>query len=340
MLAGLRDAGRVDLREAGVGEARALLVRRPRRAHVAGVGVGGEVEGVAVASRAQEDRVGRVGLELPGDEVARHDAARHAVDDHELHHLAAGEHLDRALAHLAHQGAVGAQQELLAGLAPGEEGAGDLGPAEGAVIQGPAVVAREGHALGHALVDDGVGDLGQAVDVGLAGPVVAALDRVVEEPPDRVAVVGVVLGRVDAALGRDGVGAPGAVLDAEDADVVAELGQRRRGRGAGQAGADHDDVVLALVGGVDQLEVEAVLVPLLGDRPVGDLGVEFEAHWAPPRKQAQIGMAAKAPATATAKRMPTTLMIGVYLGCSMPRVWKALWKPWLRCRPRPARART
>jgi hypothetical protein len=48
-------------------------------------------------------------------------------------------------------------------------------------------------------------DLAEPVHVGLAGAEVAALDRVVEQPVDRVAVVAVVLGGVDAALRRDRV---------------------------------------------------------------------------------------------------------------------------------------
>ena len=121
---------------------------------------------------------------------------------------------------------VGAEQELLAGLAAGVEGARDLRAAEGAVGEQAAVLAGERHALGHALVDDVHADLGQAVDVGLAGAEVAALDGVVEEAVDAVAVVLVVLGGVDAALGGDRVGAARAVLVAEALDVVAELGQR------------------------------------------------------------------------------------------------------------------
>jgi hypothetical protein len=134
--------------------------------------------------------------------------------------------------------------------------------------------------LGDALVDDVDADLGQPVDVGLARAVIAALDRVVEQAVDAVAVVLVVFRSVDAALRRDRVGPAGAVLKAKAVDLVAELSQRGRGRGAGETGADHDHAELALVGGVDQLQVEAVLVPLLGDRAGRDLGVEF--HVTPP----------------------------------------------------------
>ena len=178
---------------------------------------------------------------------------------------------------LSHQGLVGAEQQLLAGLAAGVKGARNLRAAEGAVGQRAAVLARERHALSHALVDDVDADLGQAVDVGLARAEVAALDRVVEQTVDAVAVVLVILGGVDAALRRDAVGASRAVLKAERLDVVAEFAQRGGGRAAGQAGANHDDAVLALVGRVDQLHVELALVPRLLDRSGRDSGIQFHA---------------------------------------------------------------
>jgi hypothetical protein len=78
-----------------------------------------------------------------------------------------------------------------------------------------AVIPGKGDALGHTVVDDVVADLRQAIDVGFPGPEIAALDRVVEQTPDAVAVVGVVFGGIDAALGSDAVGAARGVLDAE-----------------------------------------------------------------------------------------------------------------------------
>src|SRR3954453_8419861 len=107
---------------------------------------------------------------------------------------------------------VGADQELLAGLAAGVEGPRDLDAAERAVVEQPAVLPGERDALSDALVDDVHADLGQPVDVRLARAVVAALDGVVEQAVDGVAVTLVVLGRVDAALGRDRVRAAWAVL--------------------------------------------------------------------------------------------------------------------------------
>ena len=171
--------------------------------------------------------------------------------------------LDGAEADLVHQLLVGAEQELLAGLAAGVERAGHLGAAEGAVVEQAAVLAGEGHALGDHLVDDVDRHLGQAVHVGLTGAEVAALDRVVEEALHRVAVALVVLGGVDAALGGDRVRPAGGVVVREDLDVVALLAERGGGRGAGEAGADDDDVELAAVVRGHELHVELVLGPLV-----------------------------------------------------------------------------
>ena len=59
-----RDAGRVDLREAGVGEGRAALVGAVGGGDVAALGVGREVEDVAVAAGAEHHGVAEPGLDL------------------------------------------------------------------------------------------------------------------------------------------------------------------------------------------------------------------------------------------------------------------------------------
>ena len=256
----------MDLGVAGVGEQRALAVRPPARRDVAALGVGRQVEDVAVAARGEHDGVGQVAAGLAGDQVAGDDAARPAVDDDQLEHLVPVVHRHRAGLDLPLERLVGAQQQLLAGLAAGVERPRHLRATERAGVEQAAVLAGERHTLGHALVDDLTADLGEPVDVRLPRPEVAALDRVVEQPEDAVAVVAVVLRGVDAALGGDRVRAARAVLVAERADLVAQLGQGRRGRAAGQAGAHHDDLHLALVGRVDQLHAEPVALPAGVDR--------------------------------------------------------------------------
>ncbi len=314
-----RDARRVDLRVAGVPERGALLVGAPDRRGVAALRVGREVEDVAVAARREDDGVGDVGLDGARHHVARHDAAGAPVDHDELEHLVRGVHLHLAEADLPLEGLVGAEEELLPRLAPRVEGARDLRAAEGAVREEAAVLARERDALRDALVDDVHGDLREPVDVRLARAEVAALDRVVEEAPDAVAVVLVVLGAVDAALRGDGVGAARAVLVAEAGDVVAELGEGRGARAAREARPDDDHGVLPLVRRVDEFHVEAVLVPLVLERAVRDVGLQFD-HFSTPAITA-IGTRTKPPVTRMVKTTAKAVRAFMYFGCERPRVW-------------------
>ena len=177
-----------------------------------------------------------------------------------------------------HERGVRAEQQLLAGLAACVERARHLRATERAVVEQAAVLAGEGHALGDALVDDVDAELREPVDVALASAVVAALHGVVEEAVDAVAVVLVVLRRVDPTLRGDAVRAPRRVVEREERDAVAELPERRRSRRAGEAAPHDDDVVATLVRGVHELHVEAVVVPLLLDWPRGNLGVERTDH--------------------------------------------------------------
>lgn len=245
----------------------------PGRGDVAALGVGGQVEHVAVAAGGEHHRVGELAGDLTGDQVPDHDAPSLAVDDDQLQHLVPGVHLHVAQADLPLQGLVRPEQQLLARLTPGVEGALHLGATEGAGVQQAAVLAGEGHPLGDALVDDVDRDLGQPVHVRLPGAEVAALDGVVEQPVYGVTVVAVVLGGVDATLGGDGVRPPRAVLVAVGLDLVALLAQRGGGGTAGQAGADHDHGHLAPVGRVDQLGLEPTAFPAALDRAVGSPGV-------------------------------------------------------------------
>ncbi len=272
----------MDLREAGVREERAALVGAPDRGRVAARGVGRQVERVAVAAGGQNHRVRGVPADGAGDQVARDDAPGAALVHHQVEHLGAREHLHVAEADLPRQRLIGAEQQLLPGLAAGIEGARHLGAAEGAVGEHAAVLARERHALRHALVDDLHGELGQAIDVRLARPEVAALHRVVEQPIDAVAVVLVVLGGVDAALRGDRMRPPGRILVTEALHLVAELGERRGRRGSGQSRADDDDGETALVGRIHQLHVEPGALPLGLDRAGGNSGIEHHDYLTTP----------------------------------------------------------
>ena len=267
------DAGGVDLREAGVGEAGALAVALEGGRAVRRHGVGREEEDVAVTSRRQYDGVCSETFQFACHEVAGNDAARLAVLDDDVEHLVARITLHRTCRDLLVQCGVGTQKELLTRLAAGIEGTRYLRAAERTVGQQAAVLACEGHSLGHALVDDEVRNLGQTIDVGLAGAVVAALDRIVEETVYRVVVVLVVLRGVDTSLRGDRVGAAGRILDAEDLDVIAQLTERSGCGRAAQAGTDDDDVEFAFVGRAYDFDGRLVVAPFLSEFAGGNFGI-------------------------------------------------------------------
>ncbi len=277
-----RDARRMDLRVAGVAEARAALVGAPARRDVRTARVGREVIDVAVAAGREHHGVAVV----PGDctrlEVADDDALGVAVHDHEVEHLGVRVGLHTAVGNVAVQGRVSTEEQLLASLAAGVEGARNLRATEGAVVEEATVFAGEGYALRGTLVNDVDRHLGEPMHVRLTSTEVTALDGVVEEAMHRVAVVLVVLGRVDAALGRDRVRAPGRVVEDEVVHLVAQLREGGGGGGASEARTDDEDLVFPLVRRVDELRVELVMLPLFSQRAGGDVGIQrSHVTWPP-----------------------------------------------------------
>ena len=133
----------------------------------------------------------------------------------------------------------------------------------------------------------------------------------------------------------------GRVLVAERLDVVALLGQGRRGRAAGQAGADHDDGELAAVGRVDQLGLEAAAVPALSIGPSGALvsaiglavGVRVPCQLTTPVRTAN-GTARKPAQTSTATgRARCALSARSPRGRCCAEGLSALTEPCRMCRP-------
>ena len=267
----------MNLRETRIRERRPALVRPPDRRAVRPLGIRRQIKHVPVAAGRQNHRVRHMGLNLAGHQIARDNAARLPVDHHQIEHLGPRVHRHAPRVDLRFQSLIRAQQQLLPRLSPRVKRTGNLRAAERAVRQQPAVLAGKRHALRHALVDDADAVLRQPVHVVLARPEIAALHRVVEQPVNAVAVVLVVLRRVDAALRRDGMRTARAVLEAETLHVVAQFAQGRRGRPAPQARAHHDHVELPLIRRIDQLHIEASLFPGLFDRSGGNSGVEFHS---------------------------------------------------------------
>ncbi len=218
-----------------------------------------------------------VAFELAGEEVAYDDTASLAVDDDDVDELVAVIHCHCAAGDLAVEGLVDAEEELLAGLAFGIEGALDLYAAEGAIGQVAAVFAGEGHSYGHAVVDDLEADFGESVDIGFAGAVVAAFDGVVKQSIDGIAVVLVVFCGVDTALGCDAVCPSWAIVKGKAFDLVAQLTEGGRCAASCQSCAHYDDFELALVIGGDEFLMVFKILPFLMKRPRWHFAVERPA---------------------------------------------------------------
>ena len=210
----------MNLRVTRIGEQRAAFVGPPDGCGIGPFGICRKVIYVSVAAcrRAPPHRPD-VRFDLAGDQIAGHDAARTSVDHDQVEHLGARIHGDAAGFHLALQGLIGAQQKLLA--RSGRARKTFAKPARRRTIgwQAAAILTRERHALGHALVDDLNADLRQPVNVGFARPEVAALYRVVKQAVDAVAVVLIILGGIDAALRGNGMRAARRILKAEAATL-------------------------------------------------------------------------------------------------------------------------
>ena len=129
----------------------------------------------------------------------------------------------------------------LPGLAARVKGAGHLGAAKTSIGEHTAVLPRERDALRDALVDDVYRQFREPVHIVLTRSKIAPLDRVVEQPINRVAVVLIILSCVDATLGGDGMRPAWRILKAKAFHSVAQLCQGRRRGCASQARSDYDD---------------------------------------------------------------------------------------------------
>ena len=195
----------MNLCEAGIGKERAAFVSAPAGGDVRAVRVRRQIKNVAVAACTENDSIGDVGIDFAGDQIARDDTTSTSVDDDKIEHLGSRIHGHRAGLHLTLECLISAEKKLLSRLAPRIKCTRHLRATKRTIRQRAAVFTRKGNALRNALIDDMNADLREAIDVGFARAEIAALYRVVKKPPDAVAIILIILGRVDAALCGDGV---------------------------------------------------------------------------------------------------------------------------------------
>ena len=87
-----------------------------------------------------------------------------------------------------------------------------------------------------------IADFGEAIHVCFTGTKIAALDRVVKQSINAVAVVLIILRRVDPTLGRNRMRASRRILKAKTFHSITQFAQRRRSRSTGQTASYNDDL--------------------------------------------------------------------------------------------------
>src|SRR5260370_35894068 len=187
----------MDLRKTGIPEEGATAMGSPDGSRVRSLRVGREIENIGIPSRCEHNHIGSVAADLARQEVSRHDSARSAFHNHDIEQLAPDMHCHSSGSDLLLEGLISTQQELLSSLASRVEGPFDLHAAEGPIVQKPAVFSCKRHALSDALIDDVHTDFRQTVDVGFTGAKIATFDRILEKAKNAVAVIPLILRRVD-----------------------------------------------------------------------------------------------------------------------------------------------
>jgi hypothetical protein len=128
------------------------------------------------------------------------------------------------------------------------------------------------------LIDNVVSDFREPINIGFAGTKIAALNRVVEQAVNAIAIVLIILCRINAALRGNRVGAPRRILKTKTFHPVSEFTEGRRGRSAGEAAADDYDLKLSPVVGADQSRMVLMVSPFLIQRPWRNFRIQCSNH--------------------------------------------------------------
>src|SRR5262249_5963534 len=130
----------------------------------------------------------------------------------------------------------------------------------------------------NALIDDVVADFRETINVRFAGSKIAAFYGVMEQPVNTVAIVLIIFGRIDPALGCNRVRAPRRILEAEAFYPIPQLPQSGRSRSTGQAAANHDDRKFSPVIWTHQARMITMIAPFLSEWPRWNFWIQRPNH--------------------------------------------------------------
>ena len=94
VLASMRYAGRVNLCKARVGESGSAQIRAVTGGDIAALGIGRQIEGIAVTSRGQDHGMCSPRSYFPAYQITSHDPSSPAIHDHEVHLFRTDVHVD------------------------------------------------------------------------------------------------------------------------------------------------------------------------------------------------------------------------------------------------------
>src|SRR5207237_10275394 len=97
----------------------------------------------------------------------------------------------------------------------------------------------------------------------LARTEIAALDRVLKQPENAIAVVLIIFRCVDSALGSNGMGATRRILITKTLHPITKFAEGGRSRSPGQSRADHNDLKFATSIWANQTRMVVVVSHLL-----------------------------------------------------------------------------
>ena len=117
MLAGHRNAGRMNLGEAGVSEERATFVSAIGGGDVATAGVSRKEKNVAVTASGEHYGITGEGIDFARAKIAGDDSLGVTIYEHEVEHFRLRKHCHSPERDLATERLIGAQQKLLSRLA-------------------------------------------------------------------------------------------------------------------------------------------------------------------------------------------------------------------------------
>ncbi len=266
-----RNAGRVNLREAGVAEIGPSPVTLHRCGTVTIHRIGRKEISVSVAACRNDNRMSAETLQLTGNQIPGDNSLCLTVNHHKIQHLVTRVTDHGSGRNLTIERGIGSKQELLAGLSPSIESTAHLDAAERTVVKITAIFPGERNALRDTLVDNGTADFRKAIDIGLSAAIVAPFDRVVEKTIDGVVVILVILRSVDSSLRGDGMRPTGRITDAENLYIVSQFSKRGRCGSSSQAGAHNDDLKFSSVVRIDKTKLGFAFGPLFSQRSVRNL---------------------------------------------------------------------